>query len=80
MGWRVVMRVRVFHPPRLTTIAMIKPKRPSASAKISIKIIPTTKSLYMLPFTAASPITPIASPEASEDSPQQMPAANCLYP
>ena len=72
--------VSYVHPPRLTTIAMIKPKRPSASAKISIKIMPTTKSLYMLPFTAASPITPIASPEARDDNPQQMPAASCLYP
>ena len=66
--------------PRLTTMATINPNRPSASAKMSIKIMPTTKSLYMLPFTAASPMTPIASPAASPDIPQLIPAANYLYP
>ena len=31
-------------PPRLTTIATIKPNNPRASAKMRIRIIPTTMS------------------------------------
>jgi hypothetical protein len=46
-------------------MATIKPKRPIASAKMRIRIIPT-KSLGWIAFmrTPTSPTTPMAKPEA----------------
>ena len=58
--------------------ATIRPYRPSASAKIKIKIIPTKiLSCCAFALTPASPTIPMASPAASELSPQQSPAERC---
>jgi hypothetical protein len=73
-------------------IAIMRPYRPKASAKIRIKIIPTKIASYCaLALTPASPTTPIAKPAAyneklirklnrivtSEERPQQRPEAKC---
>lgn len=73
-------------------MATMSPKRPMASAKIRIRIMPT-KSLGWMAFmrTPTSPTTPIAKPEAYKinkilirdghtkpEKPQQIPAAKCL--
>merc|ERR1719461_2396535 len=70
-------QAQIIHPPRLTTMATIKPKSPRASAKIRMRIIPTTMSFWAFARTAASPTTPMARPEAREERPQQSPAPSC---
>ena len=39
---------------------------------------PTKISFWALARTPASPVTPIASPAARDESPQQRPDAKCL--
>ena len=57
----------------------MRPYNPIASAKIRVKIIPTKiPSVWAYALTPASPATPIAKPDASDENPQQIPAANIL--
>ena len=61
--------------------ATISPYNPKASAKMSIKIIPTKIfSYWAFALTPASPTIPMAMPAANELSPQQRPLARCLNP
>lgn len=56
-------------------IEIIIPYNPIASAKIRRMIIPTKiPSVWAYALTPASPATPIASPAARDERPQQSPA------
>jgi len=60
-------------------IEIIIPYSPIHSAKMRIRIIPTKiPSVWAKALTPASPATPIASPAARAESPQQSPAAKNL--
>jgi len=58
--------------------ATISPYKPSTSAKIRIRIMPTnSRGCWAVPLTPASPTTPIAKPAASPDNPTLSPAPSC---
>ena len=59
-------------------MAIIKPYRPRASAKMRIRITPTKMSFAAFALTPASPTTPMARPAASDERPQHRPDAKCL--
>ena len=63
------------------TKAVINPYKPSTSAKIRIKIIPTYSfGCWAVPLTPASPTIPIANPAARPDRPTDKPAPKCVNP
>lgn len=62
-------------------MATINPYRPSTSAKIRIKIIPTKRrGCWAVPRTPASPTIPIANPAAKPLKPTAKPAPKCKNP
>lgn len=62
-------------------MATIKPYRPSTSAKMRIRIIPTNRrGCWAVPLTPASPTMPIAKPAARPLKPTANPAPKCKNP
>lgn len=58
--------------------ATIRPYKPSTSAKIRIRIMPTkSRGCCAVPLTPASPTTPMAKPAAKPDRPTLSPAPSC---
>ena len=73
---RTLPKNLINHPEDMM-MAIIIPYSPIHSAKMRIRIIPTKiPSVWAKALTPASPATPMASPDARAERPQQRPAPN----